>query len=405
MRCDHFDAGTCGSCTLLALPHADQVAQGEARVRELLAPFVAVPTSAGADPWLAPLASAEAGFRARAKMAVAGTAAAPVLTLPGQSTGADLAGCPLYPPAVEPLLAGVRELIRRAQVPPYDVARRRGELKYAIVTVGGEDPEADPRLMLQLVLRTDAALPRLREHLPRLLAAQPRLASAWANLQPQHAAVLTGPEDLHLAGEDRLPMRVGDAVLRVGPSSFVQTNTAVAGGLYRQVAQWAAEVAADRPTGTTAPIRVWDLYCGLGGFALHIARSLPAAQVTGVEVSADAIAGARLAASDLLGAEAGERLRFLVEDATAWAARTAAAEGEPDLVVVNPPRRGLGPELCAVLEGTSVPDVIYSSCNPQTLAADLARMPSLRIVEARYVDMFPHTAHAEVAVRLRRARA
>jgi len=69
---------------------------------------------------------------------------------------------------------------------------------------------------------------------------------------------------------------------------------------------------------------------------------------------------------------------------------------------VNPPRRGLGRELAGWLERSGVQDVIYSSCNPSTLATDLAAMPSLHVVDGRYVDMFPHTAHAEVIVRLRR---
>ncbi len=70
--------------------------------------------------------------------------------------------------------------------------------------------------------------------------------------------------------------------------------------------------------------------------------------------------------------------------------------------MVNPPRRGLGPELAGWLERSGVRDVLYSSCNPASLADDLAAMPSLRIVAGRYVDMFPHTEHAEVIVRLRR---
>ncbi|WP_316249118.1 hypothetical protein [Brachybacterium sp. Z12] len=71
-------------------------------------------------------------------------------------------------------------------------------------------------------------------------------------------------------------------------------------------------------------------------------------------------------------------------------------------MIVNPPRRGLGPRLAAWLEGSGVRDVLYSSCNPTTLAADLEAMPSLRITAGRFVDMFPHTEHAEVIVRLRR---
>ena len=156
---------------------------------------------------------------------------------------------------------------------------------------------------------------------------------------------------------------------------------------------------ASRPPSESIPgLRIWDLYCGLGGFALHLARALPASRVTGVEVSAQAIDGAREGAE-----AAGADVRFLAADATAWAIEEAAGPaGPPDIVVVNPPRRGLGPELASWLERSGVRDVLYSSCNPASLADDLAAMPSLRIVAGRYVDMFPHTEHAEVIVRLQR---
>ncbi len=390
-----------------------------AHVQALIAPF-ADPAIAPDCLWLPPMRSAEAGFRSRAKMAVSGTANAPVFGLPGQGTGADLSDCPLYPPTVQGLLDDVKALVRRAQVPPYDVARRRGELKNVIVTVA-----ADGGLMLQLVLRSDSALPRLREHLPRLLAAQPALRVVSANLHPRHAAVLTGAQERHLAGEHTLAMPTGDVVLHARPASFVQTNTQVAGELYRQAARWAREI---------APQRVWDLYCGLGGFALHLALALPQARITGVEVSAEAIDGARASARALgidgadealprksdsalmydsddaperrSGADAASpahgRAEFFAEDATAWARRSLDREGPPDLLVVNPPRRGLGEDLCALIEDTGGEHVVYSSCHPGTLAADLARMPSLRVQAGRYADMFPHTEHAEVIVLLRR---
>ena len=98
-------------------------------------------------------------------------------------------------------------------------------------------------------------------------------------------------------------------------------------------------------------------------------------------------------------AETGVPARFVAADATAWArARTDA----PDLVIVNPPRRGIGAELAAWLETSSVPTVLYSSCNPASLARDLARMPSLRPVRGRLFEMFPHTSHSEVLMVLQR---
>ncbi|MDN5822201.1 MAG: 23S rRNA (uracil(747)-C(5))-methyltransferase RlmC [Brachybacterium sp.] len=390
MRCPHFDSGACRSCTLLDLPRPRQLAEGRARVEQLLAPHLAPDVG-----WDLPIVGPEAGFRARGKMAVGGTAQAPVLTLPGQSAGTDLCDCPLYPAGVEDVLDGAKALIRRAQVPPYDVARRRGEIKNVLVTAS---PEGDH--LLRLVLRSEQALGRIREHLPALLAAHPSVVAVTANLHPDHTTAVEGDREIHLAGAESIAIRTGDVTLFSRPQSFLQTNTEVAGQLYRQAAAWVREIAAERSASQEGAPRIWDLYCGLGGFALHAALAVPGARVTGVEVSAQAIDGAREAAR----AAGIETTTFLAADATRWAAETAAGpDGPPELVVVNPPRRGLGGELTGWLERSGVRDVLYSSCNPATLAADLAAMPSLHIVAGRYVDMFPHTTHAEVIVRLRRS--
>jgi 23S rRNA (uracil747-C5)-methyltransferase len=177
-------------------------------------------------------------------------------------------------------------------------------------------------------------------------------------------------------------MRVNEVRLRLKPRSFFQTNTAVAAALYREATGWLDD--AD-------PASVLDLYCGVGGFALHAAR--PGRRVTGVEVTAEAIDAARETAAEL-GADAS----FTVGDAAGVDLEGADA---PELVVVNPPRRGIG-DLAARLEASAVRRLVYSSCNPVTLARDLAAMPSLRPVRGRVFDMFPHTAHAEVLVELER---
>lgn len=94
-----------------------------------------------------------------------------------------------------------------------------------------------------------------------------------------------------------------------------------------------------------------------------------------------------------------EDVTLVEADATAWAREQ---EHPPDLVVVNPPRRGIGAELADWLEESGVEHVVYSSCNAETLARDLAAMPSLRPVQARVLDMFPHTSHFEVITLLAR---
>ena len=328
--------------------------------------------------WLPPVRSRPEAFRNKAKMVVGGTIEAPTLgILDAARRGVDLRGCGVLPGGLRAAFPAIIGFITLARLEPYDVPARRGELKHVLLT---ESP--DGRLMLRFVLRSTESLARIRKHLPMLLAELPQLAVVSVNLLPEHKAVLEGEVEVPLTADESLAMRLDDVVLHLRPGSFFQTNTEVAAGLYRQARAWIDEL---------APASVWDLYCGVGGFALHVAA--PGRRVLGVETSAPAVESARLSA-----AEAGlVDVAFEVGDATAVGGADA-----PDAVIVNPPRRGLGPELCATLESSSVGAVVYSSCNSVSLARDLAAMPSLRPRRIRVFDMFPQTEHYEIMVLLER---
>ncbi|MBI2244545.1 MAG: 23S rRNA (uracil(747)-C(5))-methyltransferase RlmC [Nocardioides sp.] len=379
MLCSHFDAGRCRSCTWLGTAYAAQLAAKQHTVEELLAGSVG---AAGAAAWLPPVASAQLGVRNKAKMVVSGTLAEPTLgILNPAGAGVDLRDCPLHTPGIRAALPVLADFVTRAALAPYDLATRRGELKYLLVT---ESPDGE--LMVRFVLRSQEPVARIRKHLPALIERLPQVAVATVNLQPEHKAVLEGEREIVLTEQESLLMQVGGLGLHLRPQSFFQTNTAMAAELYRLARAWTAEL---------APGRVWDLYCGVGGFALAIA-STAHAEVTGVEVSGEAVASATASAR-----EAGlDRVRFEAGDATAW---VSDRPDVPDLVVVNPPRRGLGPELSGWLEDSGVRHVLYSSCNAHTLARDLDAMPSLRPVRAQLLDMFPNTAHYEVLALLERS--
>lgn len=369
MDCAHFDAGRCRSCFLLDVTRPAQLARKEAHCRSLLPADVE---------WRPSVVGPESGFRNKAKMVVGGSLDAPTLgILSPDGLGVDLRDCALHTDGIQAALPVLADFVRTAGLTPYDVNSRRGELKHVLVT---ESPDGE--LMVRFVLRTTEAVPRIRKHLPALLQALPSARVVSVNLQPEHKAVLEGPTELHLTAQRSLPMRVNGLTLHLRPQGFFQTNTGIAAALYRQAAAWADEV---------GPSSVVDLYCGVGGFALHLAR--PGRSVVGVEVSEEAVRSARAAAE-----EAGSDARFEVGDASGW----SSAPGTPDLVVVNPPRRGLGPELSQELERSGVGHVLYSSCRAETLARDLAAMPSLRPRRAVLLDMFPHTDHYEVLALLAR---
>jgi 23S rRNA (uracil747-C5)-methyltransferase len=372
MQCSYFDAGVCRSCTLMGQPYEEQLAGKDRHCRHLLADHSQLR-------WLPPVPSPESGYRNKAKMVVGGTVDAPTLgILDPRGGGVDLRECGLTSPGLQAAMPALAAFVTRAALTPYDVPTRRGELKNLLVT---ESPDGE--LMLRFVLRSQEPVARIRKHLPSLQAALPSLTVVSANILPAHKAVLEGDHEIPLTAATTLTMRVNGLDLHLRPQSFFQTNTEIAAALYRQAQHWVDEL---------APASVWDLYCGVGGFALHCAG--PGREVTGIEVSTEAIASARLSADD-----AGLGVAFRAGDATAFA---ASADGAPDLVIVNPPRRGIGAELSAWLESSDVRHVVYSSCNAVSLARDLAAMPSLRPVTGRVLDMFPQTTHYEVMVLLER---
>ena len=381
MRCDYFDAGACRSCTLMGQPYAAQLAEKQASVAATLSAHVA------GQAWAEAVPSRESHFRNKAKLVIGGSKAAPTVgILDAAGHGIDLRGCGLYEPGLATVVESLPALLADAGLTPYDVPTRQGELKHVLLT-----HSPDGALMARVVLRSPGQRRRVTGLVDavRARADLPRLRVASINLQPAHAAVLEGPEEELLTDEATLPMRVGEVILHLGTRSFFQTNTAVATALYGQVAAWVADL---------APSAVWDLYCGVGGFAVHVAA--PGRAVTGVEVSAEAVRGARCSRADL-GADTAAGLHFVAADATGYAL-AAPPQDRPDLVVVNPPRRGLGETLSRWLDSSGIPHVVYSSCASATLAEDLARMPAYRVRRARMFDMFPQTRHHEVAVLLSR---
>lgn len=370
MECRHFEAGRCRSCTLLPLAHSDQVATKVSQVTSLLPPMQ----------WSEPVRGAESAFRNKAKMVVAGPVEAPTLgILSPAGRGIDLQDCGLHEPALRDALPAIAAFVTRAGLTPYDVSVRRGELKHVLVTVS-----PDRELMLRLVVRSTECEARVRKHLPSLLDHLAALRVVSLNIQPEHKAVIEGPREILLTGAATLPMRVNGLTLHLRPGSFFQTNTELAAALYARARDWAD---------AGGPTSVLDLYCGVGGFALHLASA--GREVVGVEASGEAVVSARLSAL-----EAGQRRAwFVAADATAYA---LGLEEAPELVVVNPPRRGIGAELAGWLESSGVRQVLYSSCNAATLARDLTVMPSLRPRRGVLLDMFPQTRHYEVLVQLTR---
>lgn len=370
LHCQSFDAGLCRSCQFLPVPYAEQLQRKQQALSSLpIAP----------DCWLPPVASEISGFRNKAKMVVLGTGDEPVLGISHASGAVDLTGCALYPADFQQAFAHIKGFIQHVGMQPYQLSTRKGELKYILLS----RPDATGGWMLRFVLRSQHHVAALRKHLPSLQARWPELLVCSANIQPEHKAVLEGELEIILSQQHRLRVELNDVPLYLSVQSFFQTNSRVAAALYQTAREWTAELPVSR---------IWDLFCGVGGFALHVATAQR--QVTGIEISPQAIEAATQSAQDL-----GVRIDFRALDATAF---SLSQQQSPELLIVNPPRRGLGEPLCAQILTLQPDYLLYSSCNPVTLQADLARLANYQPLKAQLFDMFAHTEHAEVLVLLQR---
>ena len=374
MHCALYDADRCRSCQWLATPYPQQLQQKQTHLQALLADVTV-------GEWRSPVSSPQQAFRNKAKMVVSGSVERPVLGIVQRDgTPVDLTACPLYPASFAPVFAALKPFIARAGLTPYNVARRRGELKFLLLS----ESALDGGLMLRFVLRSPAKLAQLRAALPWLQQQLPQLSVISANIQPVHMAILEGEEEIALTENQALAEQLNHVPLWIRPRSFFQTNPAVAAQLYDTARQWVSELNIHA---------MWDLFCGVGGFGLHCAT--PEMHLTGIEISAEAIACAQRSAQQL----GLEKVQFAALDSTRFATGEAAV---PELVLVNPPRRGIGAELCDYLSRMAPEWLLYSSCNAVTMAQDIARLENYQTLRVQLFDMFPHTAHYEVLTLLQR---
>ncbi|WP_409160068.1 23S rRNA (uracil(747)-C(5))-methyltransferase RlmC [Pectobacterium sp. B2J-2] len=374
MHCARYSMGTCRSCQWLEKAYPQQLSDKQQHLEGLLQPHAV-------QRWLPVQSSAQSAFRNKAKMVVSGSVERPLLgMLHRDGTAVDLCDCPLYPSNFVPVFDVLKVFIPRAGLTPYNVARRRGELKYLLLT----ESTLRGTFMLRFVLRSETKLAQLRAALPWLQQQLPQLEVISANIQPVHQAIMEGKTEIILSEAAALAEQFNQVPLYIRPQSFFQTNPQVTAALYATARDWVAEL------NITS---MWDLFCGVGGFGLHCAS--PEMRLTGIEISAEAIACARRSAEQI----GLKQVEFQALDSTQFATRKTEI---PDLVLVNPPRRGIGSELCAYLSRMAPDYILYSSCNAESMAKDMTELTNYRALRVQLFDMFPHTAHYEVLTLLKR---
>lgn len=310
-------------------------------------------------------------------MSVSGSVAKPVIGITRQDrTSQELAECPLSTELIADLLRHLAGVITRYSLTPYDIEARTGELKYIIITTTSRRDQG----ILRFILRSREALPHVQAAATDLTEHFPWIKVISCNIQPIPAAILEGSEEIPITDNTLIREDFEALSLYFAPQSFMQVTPAIAQQLYTRAAQIVAKA---------APQRLLDLFCGVGGFSLCAAPYCR--EVLGIEISAQAIGCAQRAAEEL----GLQHVRFQATDVEGFI--RGNRDYAPDMIVVNPPRRGLSEDTLRYLLHIKPHHILYSSCNPETFARDAQTLMSIyTLEELTPFDMFPMTHHWEV---------
>lgn len=260
-------------------------------------------------------------------------------------------------------------------VPAYDETRHQGMIRHVFVRAG------DTEAVLCLIARSKPK--HLDELISRVRKTHPEITGIVLNLNPEKTNVILGKKTIPLWGNANMTDTLCGLRFSLAPEAFYQVNHDQAERLYELALQYA-----DLDDTQTA----LDLYCGAGTITLCLAKR--AKRVLGVEVVPEAIENAKKnAAQNNI-----SNVEFLCADATVAAGELAARGELPDVVVVDPPRKGLTREVVDAIAAMKPTRVVYVSCAPATMARDLKYLcetAPYTLSRVTPVDLFPKTYHVE----------
>lgn len=372
--CPHF--GVCGGCRFQDLAYEVQVREKERQVRDALARIGRFD-----DPPLEPIVPAASQYGYRNKLEYSFTSTADGVDLGFHRAGRwdEVIGidvCLLTTDVGNAIRTAVRDWAREEGLESYDQEAGTGYLRHLVVREGRNTGQA-------LVVLVTAPGERFEPgYLVDVLRRLPEVRSIHWAINDTPAEQTNLPTKL-LWGEEAIEEEILGLRFRIRPSAFLQTNTEMAERLYELAREYAAL------TGTE---NVYDLYCGTGTIGLALAGR--AASVWGLEISEEAVACAienaelnGIGNASFFAGNVGQTVEELREEA-----------GEPDVVIVDPPRAGLAGKALRRTGALGASRVVYVSCNPTTLASDLQVLRDeygYQLERCRPVDMFPHTPHVE----------
>ena len=294
----------------------------------------------------------------------------------------DATSCLIQNANNDKILAAVRKVADKFKIQPYDEDSHKGFLRHVMGRVG-----CNGELMIVLVTATKN-FPNEKNFVRALRNELPEVTSIQQNVQTYHNNVILGRDTKILYGKQTIHDKIGQLNFNISARSFFQVNTVQAETLYKTALDF-AELKRHET--------VIDAYCGTGTISLFMAKH--ALKVIGVEVVNSAIADAKKNAreNNIRNAE------FIVGDTVKILPRLAASDIHAEVIVVDPPRAGCDKKVLETFATIKPEKIVYVSCNPATLARDLAILAELgyHTKKIQPVDMFPFTSHVESVAQLK----
>lgn len=278
----------------------------------------------------------------------------------------------------------IKTYIQAYNVSIYNETTHTGVLRHLVTKVGFTTNE-----VMVVLVANGTNLPHLNELASVLQENIPGFKTLVLNINKAKTNVILGKENKVIYGNGKINDYIGDLVFEISPLSFFQVNPVQTEVLYNKALEYAELKENDT---------VFDIYCGIGSISLFLAQK--ATKVYGIEIVEDAIKDAKINAklNNL------NNVEFYVGKAEEVVPKMYSEGKTANVVVVDPPRKGCDEKVLDTIVSMKPDRVVYVSCNPSTLARDLAYLDErgYKCVEIQPVDMFPHTMHVETVAKLRR---
>ena len=366
----------CGGCQLLRLSYDRQLDHKQAIVRNHIGRFCRVRPIIGMDDPYHYRNKVHAAFAydSRTHRVVSGIyQASSHKIVPVES-------CLIEDETADAIINDIRRMMPSFKLRAYDERNGTGFLRHVLVRRGFSSGE-----VMVVIVAASPIFPAYRAFVRKLTELHPDIKTIVLNINDRYTSLVLGDREKVLYGSGWIEDELCGCTFRISPTSFYQINSVQTEKLYRTALDF---------SGLAEDETALDAYCGIGTMAMLASRR--AKNVLGVELNRDAVRDA-VANARRNGIT---NCRFTAADAGEYMADMAAAGSRPDVVFMNPPRAGSDERFLRSLIKAGPSRVVYTSCNPETLARDLAILTKggYQAKAAQPVDMFPHTEHIETVV-------